>query len=1021
MVGWATIGYRSGADSTLTALWLHTYPNAFSGRHTIYGQEGERNAEDYSLRFAPLRDRGWMTLDSASVEGVPTRVFVDETLARVELPRALAPGDSITFRVRFQVGIPHVFDRFGHAGWRYSIAQWYPKLVVYDDRGWVLDPYHFFAEFYGEFATYDVALTVPDDLWVGATGVLASATGGDNEIPLEHPAADSVTVRVRAVALDSLAGNWPREALQLKPLDGEPIRVPHDSAVVWRVPKGAPLHYRYAWSDSAKSESRSERDREGRPGPLRYLAAWRDTAITDTLRALAAPPTPRDSTTTSLKTLHYHAERVHDFAIVAAPDYVRADTTWNGIAIRTLVYRDDTPDWKGALTTTVEALKGHSELVGPYIWPQFTTAESSTAGGAMEYPMLIMNDPAITGGEIDGLGATIAHEAGHNWFYGMLANDERRDPWLDEGFTQFLENNFTDEKLPRGVWRYRDKVRWAAPMHWYQSDEWSLLERHYARDEVPCSTPADGCRGYPQYGVSAYARTAVMLRSLKGLVGEARLRAFLGEIYRRGVGRHIKPEDIAEAARATFGSDGDWFLRPWTETTGLPDVALGGTRREKSPTGFRSTVTVRRKGEIEFPVPVEARFADGTRETKLVPTPNRTNQVVFEHATPLTKVVLDPRHEIFDAYRLDNQGSLVPPMRVRPLLDVRTTDAMSVLYGPTIWHGRREGMRLGAWVDGRYLNGREFPRGIRSFEGGLNVGTEDGSVAWRAGYGRRLGWLGARGSARALVAKDVGLTRAELTFSNSITGPGRLHPWRTWEVRGQYLDERSGDPLGSNHRSMNANATFRVETTGPRRRETFVVSGWHGVELGNRPAGSRPSYDRASLEIHQSLDLGARANFHVESRVFGGLSWRQVPFERLFGAAEETPLETLDRFYANNGGPLRESEHWWAEGGGGLRGYVGRDAVGRRILAGSLEIRHDRWPLRLFADAGRVTPGAAALDTTSITLADAGFGIHLADLGIPLVGIRLYAPVWVGTPEPGEKPWEARWLIAFDLPDLRWR
>jgi len=135
---------------------------------------------------------------------------------------------------------------------------------------------------------------------------------------------------------------------------------------------------------------------------------------------------------------------------------------------------------------------------------------------------------------------------------------------------------------------------------------------------------------------------------------------------------------------------------------------------------------------------------------------------------------------------------------------------------------------------------------------------------------------------------------------------------------------------------------------------------------------------------------------------------------RLFDAVEATRLEILDRFYANKGGPLRESGRYWAEGGGGLRGYVGRTALGNRILSGSLEIRHDRWPVLLFADAGRVNPKPSDPDTASFTLADAGIGLQIAIF-------RIYAPVWVGTPEPGEKPWEARWVVAFDLPELRWR
>jgi hypothetical protein len=161
LTGWATLRYRSGADTSLPSLYFHSYPNAFRDNHTVYAQEGERYGGDYGLRFSKLEDRGWMTLDSCTVDGVPAAVDVQETLSRVDLPHPLAPGDSTEVRVRFVVQIPTHFDRLGRSGNRYSISQWYPKIVVYDKRGWRLDPFHYFSEFYGEFGTYDVSITLP--------------------------------------------------------------------------------------------------------------------------------------------------------------------------------------------------------------------------------------------------------------------------------------------------------------------------------------------------------------------------------------------------------------------------------------------------------------------------------------------------------------------------------------------------------------------------------------------------------------------------------------------------------------------------------------------------------------------------------------------------------------------------------------------------------------------------------------------------------------------------------------------
>jgi len=1021
--GWVTIGYRSGADSALSALWLHAYPNAFSSHRSIYGREAERFGEDYALRFAPPEDRGWMTLDSASVDGIAAAVRLEETLARVDLPQPLAPGDSVAMRLHFRVHIPRVLDRFGRSRDGYSMGQWYPKIVVRDRDGWALDPFHYFPEFYGEFAEYDVAVTLPDEYWVGATGSLISTKGGTNEIPLQHPPPERVTVRLQTVAAGLGATGTSSEALWIEPARGDPIPVAASGAAAWRVPRGAPVHYRYAWRGE-DGRSRWERDGEGRAGPLRFLTAWGDTSITDTLGAAVLSPAPSDSTLGSLKTLRFHASGVHDFGWVASPRYVRADTVWAGVAVRALVFREDSTAWSDALSLTVRGLEHHARLAGPYTWPTFTSAEASVAGGAMEYPMLTMNDPEITSGETEWLDATLAHESAHSWFYGMAGNDERRDAWLDEGFAQFLENDYVDEYYPRGNWRWRDRFRWVAPSSNAMRAERALLQHHYARDEQPPAWPADASPSYAAYSIAAYDRPAVMLRSLRAVWGRDTFEAFLKDLFRCGRGRHLVPDDVYASANAMAGAGADAMIRPWIETTDLPDVALGAVRRERTAGGWRTTVHVRRKGGIAMPVPVEAVYDDGSRETKWTPTDRREGTVVFDSPRRMSHAEIDPHSEVFDAYRLDNRRGAIPPMRWSPIFDVATPRAMTVLYGPTLWHGTREGMRLGGWVDGRYLPSQDFPRGIRSFEAGLSVGTEDGSLAWRAGYGRRVPQLGARGAVRLLAAGDAGLRRQEVTLSNWITESGRRRPWRLWSLTLQHLDRDDGARVvvpdsafaaASVSRTVSAELALGLRTRGPRRSEAVEMSWRHGEAVGRRSGGVARSYDRGVVAFRQSIALGPRASRHVSWRIVGARAWRAAPADRLFDAAQSMPLETLDRFYWNAGGPLRESEHFWAEGGGGLRGYVGRGIVGDRLLAGSIEVRDDRWPLSVFLDVGTVgADSSAASSRDRPTLADAGIGWTAGP-------VRIYAPLWVGTPPPGESPLSARWVVAFDLTDPRWR
>jgi hypothetical protein len=1032
--GRAVIVYRSGADTSLTALYLHAYPNAFSSPHTVYARERERQGENYDLRYAKPGELGWMTLDSATADGSPARVRMDETIAAVLLPRPLRPGDSVRIALHFRVQVPKHFDRFGHTGNAYSGAQWYPKMVVYDDQGWHLDPFHYMAEFYGDYGTFDVTLHVPDDYWVGATGVLTRASGGDNEIPLQgrDVPRDSVRVTIRTVTADTLAGKWPAQALRLETDlfagGSEPARgvVPRGGDVVLHVPRGAPVHYSYVW-DEGRTE-RDEADIEGRARPLRLITASHDMAIVDTLRALAAVAGDKDTLLPSLKTLRFHAERVHDFAWVASPDYVRGDTTWSGIAIRSLSFRDDQEKWADSKRFVVDVMKHHTDAVGPYVWPQFTTTEAWCGGGAMEYPMLIMNEPDLAGGLYQYLDDVIAHELGHQWFYGMLGSDERTNAWMDEGFTQWLEDEYVDKKYPRGIFRLADRVPWLTPKSAFTADELSSLSRAWARDERPMSTPAEQFASYRDYDAASYSKTVMMLHTLRGTIGEPAFDRFLHRYYRENLLRHPRPNDVLRAAQqivgrdlSVVGRDLSGFYHKWVETIDWPGFAIDQTNTHRDGNVWRSTVGVRRNGPMTPPVMVEARFSDGSRQTKRVREDGHAAE--FESSTRLTGALLDSRHDVVELNRLDNGTGLIPRMRWRPLFDFPQTDEISVLYGPTVWHGRDEGMRLGGWLEGRYLPMRDFPRGLLGFEAGANVGTRSDAVAWRAGWWRRMGDLGARGQLRTLAARDEGLVRAGLTIGNMATAPGRLHPWRTWWLSAQYRDRRDLVPVDPRHwspgRTLNGAAGILVETVGPRREYRLELELRRGASAFRESDDPAPdaNYDWARFSARRKTELFSGA-LKLAMRGFAGSAWRRVPRELLFDIAEASRLDALERFYENDRGPLRASGHYLSDGGGGMRGYAGRAGLGQRIASLNVDATHAATGVFAFGDLGRAE--ASGLGESTHPSANPLLGRTLADAGAGYAygPVRLTAPFWVSRPEPGETPWKVRWYVSLDLAGL---
>ena len=117
---------------------------------------------------------GGVTLEHVRIGGRELRAAVYGTTMRIDLPRALAPGRTLDLEVEWRFTVPpYGAGRMGRDGSLYQIAQWYPRLAVYDDvRGWNHDPYIGAGEFYLEYGSFDVSLTLPSNYTVAATGTL---------------------------------------------------------------------------------------------------------------------------------------------------------------------------------------------------------------------------------------------------------------------------------------------------------------------------------------------------------------------------------------------------------------------------------------------------------------------------------------------------------------------------------------------------------------------------------------------------------------------------------------------------------------------------------------------------------------------------------------------------------------------------------------------------------------------------------------------------------------------------------
>jgi hypothetical protein len=175
--GTESVEYINHSPDTLSFLYFHLWPNAYKDNSTAYAKQ-ELASGRTKFHFASNEERGFIDSLHFTASGKALRQEVyngNIDICRISLNELLQPGDTIVISTPFFVKLPGDFSRMGHVGQSYQITQWFPKPAVYDKNGWNPIPYLDQGEFYSEFGTYDVSITVPRNYVVAATGNLLDA------------------------------------------------------------------------------------------------------------------------------------------------------------------------------------------------------------------------------------------------------------------------------------------------------------------------------------------------------------------------------------------------------------------------------------------------------------------------------------------------------------------------------------------------------------------------------------------------------------------------------------------------------------------------------------------------------------------------------------------------------------------------------------------------------------------------------------------------------------------------------
>ena len=692
ITGTETITWVNESRDDVPDLWFHLYWNAFANDRSTHlsasgnVRGGGFKSDDWGwTRITSLVVGGQELVDKVEFVSPDDRRAEDHTVARVQLPKLASRGDVVIAQVKWEARMPRVRVRTGYKDDFLFVAQWFPKLGVYETgNGWNCHQFHASTEFFSDYGTYDVELDLPEiyENQIGASGVQTTPSRG---------AAGRVKVRFAA----------PSDA---------------DRTSVDRTGK-KPLVHDFAWTAD--------------PQYVKYEA-----------------------------TFHFdewaarYPEEVDRVALALGRG--RDEMRLRDVNVTVLLQPEHADQKQRHFDATCTALFFYGLWWGEYPYEHVTCVDPAwgAPAGGMEYPTLFTGGSSMfTKPSMHSPESVVVHECGHQFWYGLVGNNEFEAAWLDEGFNTFTQDEalwmrygmstrttsfaglpFDGVALgaqPGGgaladvLCGKRATLPWGLTIEPLKSSAFVDWWRDqplfsFGRQRVD---PRDGERtGYlsdpdtdpidkaawlycdrNSYRTNSYRRTATALRSLQGLVGSDRFVRGMRSYAERWRYKHPYPQDFFDAFSQGAKVDVAWYFEVAFRSTATLDWSVNVSQsqveeplgwfpgpdgkyqkaaakstkasappasekprvaaQDAQPSEWKIDVLVKRKGDFILPLTVALTYADGMAETV---TWSREEQARATWWRPLAarpnsraklvSAVIDPdRRYSFDANLADNE------------------------------------------------------------------------------------------------------------------------------------------------------------------------------------------------------------------------------------------------------------------------------------------------------------------------------------------------------------------------------
>ncbi len=442
---------------------------------------------------------------------------------------------------------------------------------------------------------------------------------------------------------------------------------------------------------------------------------------------------------------HFLARRVHDFVWVADPDLVLRQVQAGAVTINFFIQPYQLEAWEKQLPIARQALEFFQNTIGPYPYKQLSVVDGYITAGGMEYPNLVIINDWISNPR--DLSATIIHEIAHQWFFGLLANNQTRYGWMDEGFATYFENLAVEKIL--GADTYSDQRRKSrlSRLFNYQINLWEderLAYLDYVKSglDEPINTQFDWLQNDPY--MIYYQKTSQVISQLRLVLGDSLFWAGIRHYYRTWRFRHPYPEDLERSFEQVSGRRLDWFFNEWLNTTWQCDYAVGKVKGhwETDSLGmhYRARITFQRKKPIVMPLDFAVTLRNGEMRRYRIPVddgmsfPNgdsplpawrfdrQSQEIELRLPDKIKSVTIDPDGRLLDVNPWNNSTRTFPKMywywMHRQYMFPRLNGYTTTVF-PTVFYNQRDGLQVGIFTRGNYL-WREYAHRFRFLVGTKN-------------------------------------------------------------------------------------------------------------------------------------------------------------------------------------------------------------------------------------------------------------------------------------------------------------